>query len=73
MNSQKSKQRDSNFELLRILSTIFILLHHFYYNNFNFDYSHLTTNQFIVQFLSSFGKVRSKLFCYYNRVLYGKF
>lgn len=50
--------RKSNLELLRIFSIFLILLHHFYYNNFNFDYPNLTLNQFIVQLLSCGGKIR---------------
>lgn len=56
LNTER-KIRKSNFELLRIIAMFLILFHHFYYNNFNFDYSNITISQFIVQFLSSFGKV----------------
>lgn len=54
---EKPKVRNSNLEILRIISMILILFHHFYYNNINLDYSNLTINQFIVQFLSSAGKI----------------
>ena len=54
---EKPKLRNSNLEILRIVSMILILFHHFYYNNINLDYSNLTINQFIVQFLSSAGKI----------------
>lgn len=54
---EKSKVRKSNLEILRIISIILILFHHFYYNNINLDYSNLTIQQFIIQFLSSAGKI----------------
>lgn len=54
---EKQKVRNSNLEILRIISMILILFHHFYYNNINLDYSNLTINQFIIQFLSSAGKI----------------
>lgn len=56
-SGHKRKIRQSNFELLRIIAMFLILFHHFYYNNFNFDYAKITIPQFIIQFLSSFGKV----------------
>lgn len=67
---EQQDNRKSNFELLRIISMILILLHHFYYNNFEFDYSNMNINQYLVQFLSTFGKVRSKLFCFNYRIFY---
>lgn len=51
------KIRYSNLEILRIISMLLILLHHFYYNNISLDYSNLTVNQFLVQFLSTGGKI----------------
>ena len=70
---EKTAERKSNLELLRIISMILILLHHFYYNNFEFEYSNININQCIVQFLSTFGKVRSKLLCSNNRIFYDRF
>lgn len=51
------KVRNSNLEILSIISMILILFHHFYYNNINLEYSNLKINQFINQFLSSVSKI----------------
>ncbi|MCX4303556.1 MAG: acyltransferase [Clostridia bacterium] len=56
-------KRKSNFEILRIISIIFILFHHFFYENVILDYtSSITINQFISQVLYSLGKIGVNIF-----------
>lgn len=56
-------QRKSNIELLRILSMMFIVFHHFFYNNITFDYMDaLTINQFGGEILYSLGKIGVNIF-----------
>lgn len=55
-------KRKSNFELLRIISMLFILFHHFYYSYITLDYSQVTINQFGCQILYSLGKIGVNLF-----------
>lgn len=56
-------ERKSNIELLRILSIIFVLFHHFFYNNIIFDYmNNLTVNQFCGEILYSLGKIGVNVF-----------
>lgn len=57
MENYNKNERMSNFELLKIISIIFVLFHHFYYNNFELDYTNIKINQIIIQILSAFGKV----------------
>ncbi len=58
-----TKQRNSSFELLRIIAMIFIILHHFsVHGGFNFSPSDLSLNRFWIDFISMFGKVGVDLF-----------
>lgn len=59
---KKIKIRESNFELLRIIAMILIVLHHFYYNNIIIDYVHITRNEMISQIISAGGKIGVNLF-----------
>lgn len=59
---KKIKIRESNFELLRIIAMILIVLHHFYYNNITIDYVHITRNEMISQIISAGGKIGVNLF-----------
>ncbi len=53
----KSKARSSNFELLRIISMILIVAHHYsIYSEFNFEYG-LSVNKLCVQILTLGGKL----------------
>ena len=52
MENYNKNERMSNFELLKIISIIFVLFHHFYYNNFELDYTNIKINQIIIQILS---------------------
>ena len=55
--TKKAKIRSTNLEVLRIVSMILILLHHFYDNNIILDYQNITIHQLIVQILSVGGKI----------------
>lgn len=55
--TKKAKVRSTNLEILRIVSMILILLHHFYDNNIILDYQNITIHQLIVQILSIGGKI----------------
>ena len=52
----ENKVRSSNLELLRIVSMILIVLHHYAYNNFTFT-SDITLNKLIIQILLIGGKI----------------
>lgn len=59
----KQKGRESAIELLRIISMLLIILHHFaLHSNFEFGNNHL--NEFIVQILSMGGKLGVNVFVF---------
>lgn len=57
INESNRMKRKSNFELLRIISMIFILFHHFYYSYIKLDYTNISGNQLTCQVLYSLGKI----------------
>ncbi|MCI6465874.1 MAG: acyltransferase [Faecalicatena sp.] len=57
------KERDSNFELLRIIAMILIVMHHFsIHGGYNFDGTTITFNRIWVQILSGGGRLGVDLF-----------
>lgn len=55
--------RESNFELLRIVSMIIIIAHHFsYHSGFMFDNDTITINRLYVQFIQIGGKIGVNVF-----------
>ena len=56
------KNRDSNFELLRIVAIIIIILHHFAYHNGLYQLAPTNLNFYIGLFLFSLGKIGVTLF-----------
>lgn len=57
------KLRISNFELLRIISVIFIITSHFsIHGGFNLTEEYFTMNKLIIQILGSAGKFGVNLF-----------
>lgn len=63
MDTAVKRVRSSNFELLRILSMVMIVAHHYaLYSGFSFDTHTLSAGRFFVQILSSGGKVGVNLF-----------
>ncbi|MBS5858109.1 MAG: acyltransferase [Clostridia bacterium] len=57
-----SKDRQMNFELLRIISMIFILLHHYSLKGGLLSIENITTNKFIGEFIYIGGKVGVVIF-----------
>lgn len=63
MDATRKDVRSSNFELLRIVSMILIIAHHYaIHSGFSFDTSSMSLHRFFVQFLSSGGKIGVNLF-----------
>ena len=57
------KERNSSFELLRIIAMIFIIFHHFsVHGGFAFLPNDLSLNRVWIDFISMFGKVGVNLF-----------
>lgn len=59
--SSKAKSRDSNIELLRIISIIFIIMFHYVYKS-EFLYNGLTFNVFVIKSFWLFGELGVNLF-----------
>lgn len=63
MDAARKNVRSSNFELLRIVSMILIVAHHYaIHSGFSFDTASMSPHRFFVQFLSSGGKIGVNLF-----------
>ena len=63
MDAARKNVRSSNFELLRIISMILIIAHHYaVHSGFSFDAASMSLHRFFVQFLSSGGKIGVNLF-----------
>jgi len=63
VNSSKKAPRQSNLELLRIISMLLILMHHYsVHGGFNLSNVPLTFNVFLVQLLSLGGKIGVNIF-----------
>lgn len=59
----KNKERDSNFELLRIVSMIMIIFHHFaVHSGFEFSTTSITLNRLWVEFIQMGGKIGVNIF-----------
>lgn len=58
-----NKERNSNFELLRIIAMFMIIIHHLaYHSQFNFQYDELTFNRLWIQFIQIGGEVGVNVF-----------
>lgn len=58
-----NQKRESNFELLRIISMLFIVVHHFFaHTGFSFIQNKVTINQLYLQFIAMGGKIGVLLF-----------
>lgn len=58
----KESFRDSNLELLRIISMLLIVTHHYALHGFNFLNLDLTSNKIVLNFLVSGGKIGVNIF-----------
>jgi surface polysaccharide O-acyltransferase-like enzyme len=62
LSVKKSADRSSNLELLRIISMLLIVMHHYSVHGFQFLDNTVTTNKIIVQIISLGGKLGVNLF-----------
>lgn len=71
-NGTKKKSRNSNLEILRIISIVMIVMHHYaIYSGFEFENT-ITANRVIVNFFQMFGKVGVCLFIIISGYFYDK-
>ncbi|ORX73465.1 hypothetical protein BCR32DRAFT_285625 [Anaeromyces robustus] len=62
-NVLKPKERQSNIELLRIISMIFIIMHHFsVHGKFKFNNKTITMNRLWIQFMNMGGKINVNIY-----------
>lgn len=58
-----NKERNSNFEILRIIAMFMIIIHHLaYHSQFNFPYNEITFNRLWIQFIQIGGEVGVNVF-----------
>lgn len=70
MESNVKTTRSSNFELLRILSMLMIVMHHYaLFSGFVWDVGEITTNRLIINFFSMFGRMGNSIFIMISRIL----
>ena len=72
MKSKGKLTRSSNFEILRILSMIMIIMHHYaLFSGFIWE-GEVTTNRLIVNFFSMFGRMGVSIFIIISGFFYDK-
>lgn len=65
------RHRYSNIELLRIISMILIVAHHFsVHGGFDFSSTSFSVNRLYIQFLAMGGKIGVDIFCYYFGIFF---